>query len=568
MTPITPPARPRPAAPRARLRAACAAGALGALAAGPALADLTAQEVREEFESTYEGFGWEVEVGSEEESDGAVRLGDVVISFEFEPGGPPEPATSADKATPPEDAPAAEDAPQPVETVRVEARFAEMVFEGRPDGTVVVTLSPEGTMTTRATREDGVEDTSESRLISEGFEMTVAEVEGEAAEPGRRYSYAAERIGAELLEITQDGEPVEAGGEVILSGFSGSTEDAPAPDASEGARRYVGDDRIDGLALRLDLPAGEGEEEGSRIEVAYDLADVTLRSEGTVPDGELLAESSEDPAAIFEAGLAFDLDLDYGAGTGRVSSTGGEPSEEFAYASSGEGGGLEMAFDGERYSFGGDARGLRYVVESAGLPMGRIDAALEEASAEFAFPVTATEEAVPFTFRYGFSGLTLNEEIWALFDPEELLPRDPASILVAVEGRLRLLADIWDEEAQTEAEEADEIPAKVEEASIEMRLEAVGASVEATGEFTFDNADTTTFPGSPAPTGTLDITASGIDALLDTLTEMGLVPSDQLMPARMMLGLFARSDGEGGYVSAISVDGATGEVTANDQRLR
>ena len=557
------PTRPRPAAPRARLRAARAAAALAALAAAPALADITAQEVREEFEATYEGFDWAVEVGSEEASDDAVTLRDVVLSFEFEPGGPPASATPPEEAMPPEDAPA------PVEVVRVEARFAEMAFEGRPDGTVAVTLPPEGTMTTRATREDGTEDTSESRLFSEGFEMTVAEVEGEAAEPGRRYGYAAERIGVELVEATRGGEPVEAEGEVIVSGFSGTTEAVPAPDASEGARRYTGDDRIEGLALRLDLPAGEEGEEGSRLEVSYDLADLTMRSEGTVPDGEMFAESSEDPAALFDAGLAFDVGLEYGAGTGRVMSVGGaDPSEDFAYASSGEGGGLEMTFDGERWGFGGDARGLRYVVESPGLPMGRVDAALEEASAEFAFPVAATEEALPFTVRYGFSGLTLNEEVWALFDPEGLLSRDPASILVAVGGRIRLLADLWDDEAQAEAGEAEELPAEVEEASIEMRLEAAGASVEATGDFTFDNADTTTFPGSPAPTGTLDVTASGIDALLDTLSEMGLVPPDQLMPARMMLGLFARPDGEGGYVSAIEVNGATGEVTANGQRLR
>ena len=50
----------------------------------------------------------------------------------------------------------------------------------------------------------------------------------------------------------------------------------------------------------------------------------------------------------------------------------------------------------------------------------------------------------------------------------------------------------------------------------------------------------TTFAGVPAPTGTIDLKAVGVNGLLDKLMAMGLVPEDQMMGARMMLGMFAK----------------------------
>ena len=288
-----------------------------------------------------------------------------------------------------------------------------------------------------------------------------------------------------------------------------------------------------------------------------------------MPAEALLEEPDQDPAEVFEAGLAAEVELSYGPVAYAVMASGAEdPSQAFALEGSSEGGHLDFAVDGEAMSYAGGGRGGRLAFEGAGMPMPRVEVSVDEAEATFRFPVSESEDARPFAVRYGFSGLTVSEEVWALFDPEGRLPRDPASLLVAVEGQLRLLASLFDEQAQAEAEEAGEIPVEVESAEVELLLEAVGARVEADGDFTIDNSDTTTFAGSPAPTGTLTVEASGIDALLDTLTDMGLVPPDQLMPARMMLGLFARPDGEGGYTSVIEVDGETGEVTANGQRLR
>ena len=62
-------------------------------------------------------------------------------------------------------------------------------------------------------------------------------------------------------------------------------------------------------------------------------------------------------------------------------------------------------------------------------------------------------------------------------------------------------------------------------------------------------ADLTTFDGMPRPEGALDLELTGGNTLLDTLVAMGLLPEEQAMGARMMLGLFARPGAGPGFSS-------------------
>ena len=102
-----------------------------------------------------------------------------------------------------------------------------------------------------------------------------------------------------------------------------------------------------------------------------------------------------------------------------------------------------------------------------------------------------------------------------------------------------------------------------------MSATAIAADTFIVAEFTFDNDNLETFDGLPAPTGEIDLTLVGGNALLDTLVAMGIVPEDQAMGARMMMGLFMRpGDGEDELVTKIEVDGATGAISANGQRLQ
>jgi hypothetical protein len=71
----------------------------------------------------------------------------------------------------------------------------------------------------------------------------------------------------------------------------------------------------------------------------------------------------------------------------------------------------------------------------------------------------------------------------------------------------------------------------------------------------------------PRPQGSLDLQAKGVNGLLDKLQAMGLVPEDQMMGARMMLGMFATVVGDDELTSKLEVNEAGG-VLVNGQQIR
>ena len=167
------------------------------------------------------------------------------------------------------------------------------------------------------------------------------------------------------------------------------------------------------------------------------------------------------------------------------------------------------------------------------------------------------------------AGLTISEQIWGMFDPAAVLPRDPATLIIDTTGKLRWLFDIFDPEAAALVEATGGEPAEIEALDIhQIVLTVLGASLTGDGGFTFDNSDTTTFDGMPKPTGSIALNLQGANALMDNLVKLGFVSEEQVSGARMMLGLFARPGaGSDELVSEIQIT-EDGQVLANGQRLR
>jgi hypothetical protein len=101
----------------------------------------------------------------------------------------------------------------------------------------------------------------------------------------------------------------------------------------------------------------------------------------------------------------------------------------------------------------------------------------------------------------------------------------------------------------------------------QLTVKAVGAEIGASGGLTFDNADLATFGGVPAPTGAINVTIKGVNALIDNLIAMGLLPEDQAMGARMMLAMFTRPGAEPDEVTSV-IEFKDGGLFANGQQLQ
>ena len=99
-------------------------------------------------------------------------------------------------------------------------------------------------------------------------------------------------------------------------------------------------------------------------------------------------------------------------------------------------------------------------------------------------------------------------------------------------------------------------------------VDAAGARLEGQGDVTFDNTDQTTFPGMPKPVGAVDLSLVGGNGLLDKLVGMGMLPEEQAMGARMMMGLFAVPGTEPDTLSSKIEFTEDGQVLANGQRIK
>lgn len=156
-----------------------------------------------------------------------------------------------------------------------------------------------------------------------------------------------------------------------------------------------------------------------------------------------------------------------------------------------------------------------------------------------------------------------------MIDPGKALPRDPATIAIDVTGKAKMLFDFFDPEQMVAVESGEAMPAELNALTLNNLLVSIaGAKLSGTGDFTFDNSDLTTFDGMPKPTGGIDLALNGGNGLMDKLVQMGLLPQEQAMAARMMMGLFARpGEGEDSLTSKIEIN-EEGHILANGQRIQ
>jgi hypothetical protein len=227
---------------------------------------------------------------------------------------------------------------------------------------------------------------------------------------------------------------------------------------------------------------------------------------------------------------------------------------------------VAMGPGGLRY--GVDAQQVQIGAQLAGLPF-PLFAEMEQSGFHLRTPVVKSDEPQDFNLAFNMTDFTMSDIIWAMFDPTGQLPRDPATVALDLSGKAKLLSDPLDTQSLQNSAAQGAYPAEVEALRIDrLTVDAVGAKLEAAGDVTFDNTDKVTLPGFPKPVGAITIDLAGANALLDKLVAMGLLPVEQVMGARMMMGVFAvPGDAPDTWKSRIEFTEAGG-IFANGQRIK
>ena len=186
--------------------------------------------------------------------------------------------------------------------------------------------------------------------------------------------------------------------------------------------------------------------------------------------------------------------------------------------------------------YGGGAKTVDMTFSSPDIPFPELKLSYAEAAFNLLLPLAKTEEPADFAFLTKLVDLKVSDEIWGMFDPGAVLPRDPATIVIDTKGKAKVTADISDPAAMSEGTPPGELHALD---VTELRASVAGAELTGSGAFTFDNTDTVTFGGMPAPTGKLDLRLVGGNGLMQKLVTLGILSEEDVMGANMMLSMFA-----------------------------
>lgn len=225
-----------------------------------------------------------------------------------------------------------------------------------------------------------------------------------------------------------------------------------------------------------------------------------------------------------------------------------------------------LRFDENGLDLDGTVQGFDFAMtQSIALPM-PIEVAMDEASFAYDLPFNASGEQQEFQLATKLDGISLSDDLWAMFDAGGVLPRDPADVSFDVTGKGTLGMDLLDINALMDL--MGPPPITVDEVTInDLRIAAAGAEATAKGAMSFDWNDFQTIPGMPRPQGAVTVNLNGANGLMDKLVEMGLIPAQDLMMPRMMMGMFSTPVGDDMLETVLEVD-ADGNILANGQPLQ
>jgi hypothetical protein len=413
----------------------------------------------------------------------------------------------------------------------ITATLPEVAFRDLGDGTVEIAYPPAYTMTFAFPdgMPDDMQDGPKSFALDVAQDQVKVIASGAADAPSYDLTAASVALTARDF-IDQDDKPVDINAQAALTGISGrytsGTATAGAPAALDSALS------VKGFSLTVDAKDPE-----TATTVAASLSAADISSTGkTVMVDPLLLQSGNMSAAL---AAGFKVDGSFASGPVTLSLDVDEGGTKGAFDGTFTGASAHARLDADRLDYGFGLTGAQMSGSGADMPLPEIASAFGELTFGFAMPVRPSDQPQDFAVLARFVDFTMTEDVWAIFDPGQRLKRDPVSLIVDVAGTGAWTVDILD--PATQMESGPDLPAKLFTFDLkEVLARAAGAQVVATGGLTFDNDNLQTYAGFPEPSGKVNVTMDGINALMDALVAIGVVPEEDMMGARMGLAMFAK----------------------------
>lgn len=486
--------------------------ALALTLAAPAFADVTPEQVWEDWQAFATSSGQTLETASVETDGDALVVSGLTVAFAQE-------------------------------GMTGSATIDELRFTDNGDGTVGVTMSETYPIEVTIDPAEGKEADGPTTLTLEvsqpGATITASGDDSETiydfAAPQFKFNLSGiEGVEAEAIDMTAEVALANAAGKYILTPGEGGKSGLNSSFAADSLVVTVAGTDPDPSPAEGEAAAGGP----STVKVNMTMADITGTTNGAFLGG---AAAMADMAAALKAGLATEGTINTGATTYDMEVTDATGLTKINGKS--DTNAIGFAMNADRISYSGGATNATMSMSAPDIPFPELKLAYAEAAFNFLMPVGPNDQPADFGLLTKIVDLTVSDEIWAMFDPTNQLPRDPATLVIDTKGTAKLTTNLMDPAAMDSL--GDQPPGELNSLDItELRAKIAGAELTGSGALTFDNTDLETYGGMPAPTGKIDLKLVGGNTLMDKLVSMGLLPEDQVMGFRMMLSMFANATGE------------------------
>lgn len=479
------------------------------LATAPAAwAELAAPTIWADWQEVYTRFGGALTAETEEYTDGTLTLEGVTYTTDFS-------------------------------GVTSTANYGRIVLAEQVDGSVDI-LIPAEIVSNSVTESEGVEINQALSLRHENLAIVAREEDGL-----RTYDIVADTITLDVeTAIEARGETPPTNVTLRLAGL----ESLYRSGLGESGDDFVQTFAIGGMDITSVFTDGS---EGA--EFSYALTDITSDFEGSygpAPIGPV--------TGLSDMNIAYDGTMNHAGST--VSIVGETSDGPLSINGTSQSGTLTLAMGEEALTYGLTSVGAEVAARVPGFPL-PVNLSMAETTTAITLPIGASEDAKPLGLQVALRDLVVDDTLWSLFDPTGQLPRDPANLVVNMDGAAVMNVDIFgNPEAMAELTGP---PGFLRELTIsEILLNFAGAELRGDGDLEFPN-DTLI----PEPVGTINLALDGGFALVDKIVALGFIPQQQAQFLKGMSGAVTRSVGEDQLESTIEFTPGGG-ITANGLPLR
>jgi len=422
----------------------------------------------------------------------------------------------------------------PRDKASISADWIKGVPSATTPGQVTFTLSPSATLTINDP------DTGEHiiNISNSGLVITLDGITSGQGAPVLNFS-----VMADSLDFTS-GNPADP---IIKALDIGFTNFSQTVSLTQATKLLTGVTGIANLRLNYDINA----ERDGQFASTGEMADLRAAF-------QVIADEDEENFIAYLSGATtafFELSAGAASATAKVTS----PDLRIAYTGSSSSTNIEVRAEDGYVNITQEAGATQYSFSEfniEGTPLPPFDVSLDQFRINISLPTVDHGSFETANAEIAMRNIVVSESIYAMFDPAQNITRSPVNFVANLSANVQPNVDWTNPEAAMSGNPAD--VGAVQDITInEVLITAGGAEITAEGGATIDNS-----MGFPFPTGKVTITAAGVQALVNGLVAMGVIPQDQAGMAMGMMMAFARP-GDSADVFISDIEFSPQGITAN-----